>query len=180
MYDLIRGMIKPILISLSYQILSFIFVKAYSVSVGTTCTGFLNFNICIFVGHSMMKTGRVIITLTRICHIYLPAPATFIYQHLPHLSTSTCHIYLPAPATFIYHHLPHLSTSICHIYLPPPAMFIYRHLPCLSTTTCHIYLPPPAFLMSNVVVFLSSVIWRKMFFIFIFIFILVKLLTISV
>ena len=110
---MIRGMIKPILISLSYQILQFIFVKAYSVWVGRTCAGILNFNICIVVGHSMIKTGRVIVTLTGICHMYLPAPAIFIYQHLPHLYTSTCHIYLPPPATFIYHNLPHLSTTTC-------------------------------------------------------------------
>ena len=51
---------------------------------------FFFFNICIAFGHSMIKTGRVIITLTGICHIYLSAPATFIYQHLPHLSTTTC------------------------------------------------------------------------------------------
>ena len=137
-------MIKPILISLSYQILRFIFVKAYSVWVGRKCASFLNFNICIVVGHSMIKTGRVITTLTGICRIFLPEPATFIYQHLPHLSTTTCHIYLPAPATFIYQHLPHLSTSTCHIYLPAPAIFIYQHLSHLSTTTCHIYLPAPA------------------------------------
>ena len=137
---------------------------------GENLCRFFKFQYCIFVGHSMIKTGRVIITLTSICHIYLPAPATFIYQHLPHLSTSTYHIYLPAPATFIYQHLPHLSTSTCHIYLPAPAIFIYQHLPHLSTSTCHIYLPPPAFLTSNVVVFFSSVIWRKLFFYFFFIF----------
>ena len=127
--------------------------------MGRTCAGFLNFNICIVVGHSMIKTGRVITTLTGICRIYLPAPATFIYQHLPHLSTTTCHIYFPAPATFIYHtchiylpplaifiyhHLSHLSTSTCHIYLPAHVIFIYQHLSHLSTTTCHIYLPAPA------------------------------------
>jgi len=46
--------------------------------------------------------------------------------YLPHLSTSTCHIYLPAPATFIYQHLPHLSTSTYHIYLPAPATFMWN------------------------------------------------------
>jgi hypothetical protein len=129
---------------------------------------FFYFNISIAVGQAMIKTGRNIITLTGISHIYLPAPAIFIYHHLPHLSPSTCHIYLPPPATFIYQHLPHLSTTTCHIYLPAPATFIYHHLPHLSTTTCHIYLPLPAFLTSNVVVFLNSVIWRKFFFNFIF------------